>query len=267
LPPNSDSRTSATGLVHRLVTSVSSPILRKLITLLQSESSFADIMDAKLVHGIAQDDTRQRIKDFLASVRAREPSITPAELAFGLACALQTRQNETDRENVELVWTGPQGSSVPVRRSAAVLLELVNSATSDLYVISFAAFGIPDARESLRQAAKRGVAISLILESAEDSGGHFKSFSRDRFADLAATTGIRCYRWPLERRSKGAVLHAKAVVADGRSALITSANLTDHAIESNIELGLLIEGGSVPLRLRSLLRSLIDAGEFVAVNH
>jgi phosphatidylserine/phosphatidylglycerophosphate/cardiolipin synthase-like enzyme len=36
------------------------------------------------------------------------------------------------------------------------------------------------------------------------------------------------------------MLHAKAIVADDAVALVTSANLTGHALAHNIELGLLV---------------------------
>jgi len=61
----------------------------------------------------------------------------------------------------------------------------------------------------------------------------------------------------LERlRSKGAIveiheedgyrsLHAKALIADGERAIIGSANLTDRALDRNIEVGIWLEGPSV----------------------
>jgi cardiolipin synthase len=57
-------------------------------------------------------------------------------------------------------------------------------------------------------------------------------------------------------------MHAKCVVADGTCALITSANLTAHAIDINMELGLVVRGGDVPRRLRSHLLALIEGGVF-----
>jgi phosphatidylserine/phosphatidylglycerophosphate/cardiolipin synthase-like enzyme len=42
------------------------------------------------------------------------------------------------------------------------------------------------------------------------------------------------------RPPEGGSLHAKALVADGDVALVTSANLTGHAMKHNIELGLLV---------------------------
>ncbi len=73
------------------------------------------------------------------------------------------------------------------------------------------------------------------------------------------------YSWARTKRPIGAVLHAKVVVADGTSALITSANLTERGIDDNIEIGALIRGGTLPGRLREHILSLIDFGEFEKV--
>ena len=93
-------------------------------------------------------------------------------------------------------------------------------------------------------------------------GGRYHQRGESLPESLANATGISFYCWPSEQRPAGALLHAKAVIADGRSALITSANLTEHAIDANIEIGVLIKGGPLPERLRAHLISLIDSGVF-----
>jgi phosphatidylserine/phosphatidylglycerophosphate/cardiolipin synthase-like enzyme len=52
-------------------------------------------------------------------------------------------------------------------------------------------------------------------------------------------------------------VHAKVAVADRASCFITSANLTGYAMEKNMELGLLIEGGEVPGLIMDHLQALV----------
>jgi len=77
------------------------------------------------------------------------------------------------------------------------------------------------------------------------------------------------YEWSAERRiSDGGLqgaMHAKAAIADEQAAFITSANLTGSAIEANMELGLLVRGGSVPRRLARHFRALISMGYLVEI--
>jgi len=53
-------------------------------------------------------------------------------------------------------------------------------------------------------------------------------------------------------------VHAKVAVVDGARAFITSANLTGHALEKNMEAGVLINGGPVPRTLSDHLQALVD---------
>ena len=56
----------------------------------------------------------------------------------------------------------------------------------------------------------------------------------------------------------GGVLHAKAVIVDDESVLITSANLTEAALDRNIEMGMLLRDHAFALTVTSHFRALID---------
>jgi phosphatidylserine/phosphatidylglycerophosphate/cardiolipin synthase-like enzyme len=62
----------------------------------------------------------------------------------------------------------------------------------------------------------------------------------------------------LDPEGLGGVLHAKAVVADDEAVFITSANLTEAALDRNIELGVLIRDRAVALAVAGYFRNLID---------
>jgi phosphatidylserine/phosphatidylglycerophosphate/cardiolipin synthase-like enzyme len=146
-----------------------------------------------------------------------------------------------------------------VRLTRAVLLEVIDAAQRELLLVSYAAFRVQDVLDKLAQAARRGVAIKLVLETTEDSAGRLTVDAARAFATVREHVGF--YVWPTDRRPPveggHAVLHAKAAIADDHTALITSANLTEHAIRANIELGVLIHGGPVPRRLRDHFNELV----------
>ena len=52
-------------------------------------------------------------------------------------------------------------------------------------------------------------------------------------------------------------VHAKVAVCDEKLCFISSANLTGHAMEINMEAGVLIRGGSVPRMLHKHLEVLV----------
>jgi len=146
-----------------------------------------------------------------------------------------------------------------------VLLELIQGAQHEIVIISFAAFRIPDALQSLELSGTRGVQMHFILESSEDSEGRLRGRST-AFSPLIGTPNATFYIWPHAKRPSGALLHAKAVIIDRQTALVTSANMTEHAISANIEIGLLIRGGDAPVRIHDYVKALIAAGEFAVVS-
>ena len=73
------------------------------------------------------------------------------------------------------------------------------------------------------------------------------------------------FRWPPDNRPRDeegriGTLHAKCAVADESLAFVSSANLTGDALESNMELGMLVEGGDTARRIRSHFDRLIQQG-------
>ena len=60
-------------------------------------------------------------------------------------------------------------------------------------------------------------------------------------------------------------MHVKCSIADREKALVSSADLTDYALEANMELGLLVSG-MLPGRLAAHFDELMFRGELVAVS-
>ena len=78
---------------------------------------------------------------------------------------------------------------------------------------------------------------------------------------FAGITGIDLWHWPSAKRTEaGAKMHAKLAVADRCVLFVTSANLTQSGVGKNIEAGLLIRGGTAPLRAAEHVDALRAAG-------
>lgn len=181
-----------------------------------------------------------------------------AAVALALESALAVREHERDAEKLDLVATGPSSPHVSIRHTRAVLLELIDRAQHELILVSYAAYKVPALVEALERAHTRGVTVRLILESAVDSAGALTHDGAEAFRALE--NRVELYVWPLERRPAGSRLHAKVAVADGRLAFVTSANFTGHALDQNLEVGVLVTGGQTPRRLREHFHALISGG-------
>ncbi len=78
------------------------------------------------------------------------------------------------------------------------------------------------------------------------------------------------YYWPPEERPLGengkvGILHVKCAVADGEWLFLSSANLTRQAFTINMELGMLLRGGTIPVRVEQQFERLIQAEQLKQV--
>ena len=176
----------------------------------------------------------------------------------GMLLGASEAQLRVERElTVELVWTGPTTRFVPTRRTEQVLLDLIASATKDFFLVSFVAYDVPSVVTALNDASSRGVRLRILLEASTSHGGTLNY-------DPAATMRLRVpsaelFSWKEKPEPfVDGKVHAKVAVVDGARAFITSANLTCHALEKNMEAGVLINGGPVPKTLSAHLQALID---------
>lgn len=118
-------------------------------------------------------------------------------------------------------------------------------------------------------AARRGVEIYLIFESS-DAGKTAFAANEAMGEELEALSSV--YLWPLDKRPKDAAgrhgsLHAKRAAADGADLLVSSANLTEFALNINMELGVHVRGGDLPNRVVEHLRQLMQDQVLVPLRH
>lgn len=187
---------------------------------------------------------------------SREQSLSGDIVAAILLSSAYTRSKVEKETSVELVWTGPTTSFVPLRRTEQVLLDLIERAKEELFLVSFVAYDVPAVADRMNAAIERNVAINVLLEA---STGHGGTLSIDQIPAMKRRIpSANFYVWGQrsEQFLDGRV-HAKVAVADGSIAFLTSANLTGHALEKNMEAGVVIHGGVVPSSLRAHLHALI----------
>ena len=168
-----------------------------------------------------------------------------------------------------LVWSGPRVAGVPARDTRTVYEQLLGGAEESLWVSTYAYFDGPSIFEGLakRLDAVPRLTVKLLLNIQRGKGD---TTSEDglvrRFAD-----GFWGMDWPGSARpmvyydarslvlgGPAAVLHAKAVVADGEAVFVTSANLTDSAWDENIELGVLAHDHALATSVAAHFQGLID---------
>lgn len=178
-------------------------------------------------------------------------SVPGPAVALALRAASGAVADERAAQQVEIVWSGPPVTGIPVRYTHGVLVELITTAQEHVTMVSFAAYRTKTVTDALRSAADRDVNVRLVLDGGTDAHLAFNSLG----------DAVEVFTWPptllSQHDPEHASLHAKAAIADGRVAFVTSANLTGHALDRNMELGLLVTKGPIPRRLSEHFDGLI----------
>jgi cardiolipin synthase A/B len=223
----------------------------------QLADAIRGLSGAKNAGSLAGWATNPRAKDRLAKLLAAWQSNIPAiELAGMLAGANAAYHRAKGEQEIELVWTGPSSKLIATRKTEQALLQVIDAAQSRLFITSFVAYDVASIMTALRRAIDRRVDVSMLLESSDKHGGgvYMDAIGQMRTALPAA----HIYFWGDKGDSfTGGKVHAKVAVCDEAICFISSANLTGHAMEKNMEAGVLIRGGSVPMKLQKHLEALV----------
>jgi len=180
-----------------------------------------------------------------------DPELPGAAIALALESARLTMMRSESPE-IEIVVTGPDSPAVPIRLTSEVVVGLITDASRRVTIVSYSVARIPAVIAALADAKARGVRVNLIFESP----GHFAHGGGVRFYGAHPI-----YQWAVDRRAvPHALLHAKAVIIDGQDILVTSANLSNLAQQSSLELGLLCRGGGIADRVQRHFDALIANG-------
>lgn len=204
----------------------------------------------------------------LARLRVAPTAIAAWIRSLGKALARSPR--------ADLVWSGPEVPGVHSRSTRRVYEELIDSAERSLWISTYAFFDGPKAFEALarRMDSVPGLRATLLLNLQRKNGDTSSSAQLiRRFAERFWTvewpgaSRPRVYFDPraLDADGPGGVLHAKAVVADDEAVFVTSANLTEAALDRNIELGLLVRDQSLAASVSSHFQGLMDRGVLTAL--
>jgi len=207
------------------------------------------------------------VSQFLDHWATQPASVTPRAVSLAILTAAQQEQTHRDRQTIELAWTGPATNVVPLRQTEQAILEVLNAAQSRILLVSYAVYSIPNIQDAVVRAAKRGVKITVVVETPNKLDVQNEYSTLQALGDDVA----RCstvYYWPKANRKADesgrlGILHVKCVVGDANQLFLSSANLTAYAFNLNMELGVLIAGGKAPQQIEVLFAQLIQDGLLV----
>jgi phosphatidylserine/phosphatidylglycerophosphate/cardiolipin synthase-like enzyme len=218
-------------------------------------------VEAALIDVRPGDTVAAEARRLMTAWRTEAPAVPGVAVALALASAAKVHQQAASHRT-QLVVSGPVSPSVSVRLTSSVVVEVIRAARASLLVVSFAAYGVPEVVAELLAATRRGVHVHLILESSTGDGGALRGATGASAAFARLRDRAIFWHWPAHRRQAAgnprAAMHAKIITVDDSAALITSANLTDRAMSSNLEVGVVLRDPEPVRRLIAHFTALMD---------
>lgn len=262
--------TTIPAVVLHLIDDLPEEYISHMADLLRAETRLDwDRLFRLLRAAVSQIETQERVRLFIAEWQAVPQPPSPIEMSVLLQSVSAALTYQRQKQKIELTWTGPRSSYINMRRTDQALIELINAARTRILIVSFAVYKARNILSTLEKAAKRGVEITIILESPEPSEGK-NAYSTIRALGAALRDKSKVFIWPYAKRvttpdGKIGSLHAKVCVADGNHLFLSSANLTDYAMNLNMEMGLLLFGSDLPVRIESHFGELIANGTLAEI--
>ena len=258
--------------VRQVVSQVPQPALESIIRLLETESGQSDhsILNNRLRQLLPNANWRKVTANLIDLWQAEAQHLEGSAIALALATAAYCQASSRQELSTELVWTGPNPDSLPLRRTEQALLQLIRAAQHDLLIVSFAIYNIPEIVEALFAAMKRGVKVRIIAETPESSEGKISYGIHSTFG-TEILKQAEVFIWPKEKRildgqGRHGSLHAKCAASDGQHLFISSANLTEYAMSLNMEMGILVHSQKAVILVKKLIESLILNHFLIRIN-
>lgn len=257
--------------VRQTATELPPEVAKGVAEAITGSSGHLDSIRSQVVSTLGQPHFRECVSGLFDAWNRFVPDCPAEVIGAALISAAFTIEHLRTTEQIDLLWTGPDTKGIPLRRTDQALIQLIRSAQETVTIVSFAVYKFEMILSEISDALGRGVDVRLILESKVESGGKV-SFDMLGPVIEAMPKGVSVYVWPIDKRPKDekgrhGSLHAKCAVADNGSLFISSANLTEYAFSLNMEMGVLIGGGTLPGRTQRHFDGLIEGGILKQTSH
>ena len=162
---------------------------------------------------------------------------------------------QEQHEQTELVVTAPPSFAIRNKVTKIVVDDMLNRAQKSILITGYSLSEyFSDMIERIIQKSQQGVFVKFYVNNIESQ----KCFDR-----LLKYQGryLQIYNYPKQQDSMSA-LHAKVISIDQQETLITSANLSYHGQEGNVELGAHIISKEIAIQVEQLFTQLIFSKVF-----
>lgn len=158
-------------------------------------------------------------------------------------------------DKVSLVVTAPPSFAINAWTTMNVVQSMINDAERNILITGYSLSSyFSDLVDTIVEKSQRGVFVKFFVNDIEKQPGFDKILRyKGRF--------LKIYNFH-SSEDEMAALHAKVISVDQKQTLITSANLSYHGQQGNIELGTLVESKQIAKQIDDIFTKLIFSKVF-----
>lgn len=196
-------------------------------------------------------------RNSIAEIRKQFSSLSDQEIE-NLYQMFLSAYTDTNTERAALVATAPPSFGIKAKSTMNTVVDLLEQASASILITGYSLSDyFSPMVDRIIQKSQSGVLVKFFVNQIEN---------QNYFDKLCRYSGrfLKIYNYPTSE-DKMSALHAKVICVDQEKTLITSANLSYHGQEGNIELGTLIESRKIAKEVEDLFTNLLFNKVFVEV--
>lgn len=212
-----------------------------------------DLKREILLHTIKA-DMANGTDDVLDILKKQYPALSSEE-CLEIADTMRAGMHMEPTDRVSLVVTAPPTFKIDAKPTMTVVQSMLEGAKKNILITGYSLSSyFSELTDTIIEKSQRGVFVKFFINNIEKQPDADRLIRyKGRFLE------IYDYR---NQDDKMAALHAKVISVDAKQTLITSANLSYHGQQGNIELGALIESECVARQLDEVMTQLIFKNVF-----
>ena len=155
-------------------------------------------------------------------------------------------------EHAELVLTAPDSFRVKALRTKDTMRNMIENTKKSLTITGYSISDyFAEMLDVIIKKSQQGVYVRIYvndIEKQKEALDRLMSY-RSRF--------LQIYEYQKQEDDKMAALHAKLIVSDVKKSLVSSANLSYHGMQGNIEMGFLIESHDKAKQIEEVMKEMV----------
>ena len=193
----------------------------------------------------------------LRAIRKQFPSISDKE-AHDIYALVSGALDSSAKDKASIVLTAPSSFSFTAKTTKNTVSDMLEDSQKSILITGYSLSEyFSDMINLIIAKSQKGVFIKFFVNNIE---------SQSSFDKLCRYKGrfLKIYNYP-KAQDAMAALHAKVISVDGEKTLITSANLSYHGQQVNIEFGTVIESKAIAKQVYHIFTQLIFKKVFVEI--